>query len=261
MIGARGIAFTLAFAVTHTAAASACIEFDTANANGHSYYVVTAPSECVQLHWKDEHDEIFGNASSLRAHYVDEGKKLTFAMNAGIFTPKFAPGGLHIENGNVLRKLNTNDGAGNFHLMPNGVFYIGDSGAQVCTTQHYIGRKPKPRIATQSGPMLLIDGEVHPKFNVDSPNIRIRNGVGIAGDGRVVFALAQDPVNLYTFAVFFRDQLDCKNALYLDGALSFMYAPDLGETFDGGAYAGILAIADCNTDHQEVNDGQSDDNP
>lgn len=198
--------------------------------------------EVVELHWKNSDGEAYMNVDTLKQACETQGKQILFATNSGMFTPKFAPAGLHVEKGETLRPLNTNEGPGNFHLMPNGVFYIDDDGGRVCTTEQYIADAPTPRLATQSGPMLVIDGAIHPKFNEGSPNLRIRSGVGIDENGRVVFAISESFVNFYDFAIFFRDTLHCSNALFLDGALSFCYAPALNMTFSGGTYGGLIAV-------------------
>ena len=87
--------------------------------------------------------------------------------------------------------------------------------------------KPSPdiRIATQSGPMLVINGKLHPAFDHDGTSRHIRNGVGIAPDGKARFVIGEDPVSLGKFARFFRDRLQCRNALFFDGAVSALWDP------------------------------------
>ena len=93
----------------------------------------------------------------------------------------------------------------------------------------------------QSGPLLVSGGRIHPGLNPRGPSKYVRNGVGVRADGTVVFAMARDPVNLYTFATMFRDALQCPDALYLDGAISQFYiAP--GRPDSAGNFAGILAV-------------------
>ena len=46
----------------------------------------------------------------------------------------------------------------NFHMKPNGVFWIGDGVAGVTETGRYLANPPAARYATQSGPMLIVDG-------------------------------------------------------------------------------------------------------
>jgi uncharacterized protein YigE (DUF2233 family) len=163
-------------------------------------------------------------------------------MNAGIFSTEYAPLGLHIEDGHRLRPLNTDKGWGNFFLKPNGVFFIINKKAVIVDTATFSKLKVKPDIATQSGPLLVSDGKLHPRFLPDSLSLYIRNGVGVTQDNQVVLAMSLLPINLYAFATLFRDTLKCPNALYLDGSISQIYAPSLGQEFLGGDFAGIIAL-------------------
>ena len=43
-----------------------------------------------------------------------------------------------------------------------------------------------------------------------------------------IFAISDEPVTFYAFARLFRDGLGCANALFLDGSVSSLYAPELG---------------------------------
>ena len=150
-------------------------------------------------------------------------------MNAGMFQEDFSPLGLFIEGGRTRHGANTHDGAGNFHLKPNGVFFFGQMGAGVMETQRFLDAHLRPDFATQSGPMLVIDGAIHPKLQPDGTSQKIRNGVGVRGS-TIVFAISRDPVTFYRFASLFRDTLGCPDALFLDGTISSLYAPALGRT-------------------------------
>lgn len=162
-----------------------------------------------------------------------EGKALGFAMNAGMYHRDLAPVGLYVEEGREISRVVTRDGPGNFGLLPNGVFCIGD-GFRVIESRTYKKARPDCRFATQSGPMLVIGGQLHPRFLPDSDSYYIRNGVGVSADGsRAVFAISNDEVNFHAFARFFRDALGLKDALYFDGNISRLYAPAL-DRHDGG---------------------------
>jgi uncharacterized protein YigE (DUF2233 family) len=146
-------------------------------------------------------------------------------MNAGMFGEDGRPIGLLVENGKQVHAINLRKGGGNFHLLPNGVFLVRASGkAEVLRSTDYKS-SPDVRFATQSGPMLVIDGKLHPKFDADGESQNFRNGVGIAPDGTPVFAISQDPVSFGRFARFFRDQVKAQNALYFDGAVSSLWDP------------------------------------
>lgn len=162
-----------------------------------------------------------------------EGKTLGFAMNAGMYHRDLAPVGLYVENGVEVSRLVTRDGPGNFGLLPNGVFCIAD-GFRVIESRTYKRTKPDCRFATQSGPMLVIKGKLHPKILPGSDSLYVRNGVGVSEDGtRAVFAISNDAVNFDAFARLFRDELGLPDALYFDGNISRLYAPGLNR-HDGG---------------------------
>ena len=152
---------------------------------------------------------------------------LSFAVNGGMYEDDLGPVGLFTEFGITRKRENTRDGYGNFHLKPNGVFAIGKGRAVVRETGAYIASGFPADYATQSGPMLVIDGKIHPRFQEDSDSRKIRNGVGVDDSGRVHFVLSERPINFYGFARYFRDELGCKNALFLDGQISSLYAPSL----------------------------------
>lgn len=150
---------------------------------------------------------------------------VSFAMNAGMFDEQGRPIGLAIVEGREVRAINRREGGGNFHLMPNGVFQVrSDGAAEIVPTSQW---KPSPdiRVATQSGPMLVIDGKLHPKFDRDGSSRHVRNGVGIAPDGRALFAISEEAVSLGKFARLFRDRLKARNALFFDGAVSGLWDP------------------------------------
>jgi len=214
----------------------------TANERFVSY--TTTPA-AVTLYWKDASGQPLRSLQNLKQHVEKNKRKLVFGMNAGMYQTDYSPLGLYIEQGKTRHKLNTRlaPNGGNFYMMPNGVFYTTtDNKAVVCTTQDF---KPGAKIkyATQSGPMLLIDGAIHPTFQKGSSNLNIRNGVGILPDGRVVFAVSKNLVNFYDFAQFFAD-LGCKNALYLDGFVSRAYVPDQNWTQLDGDFGVMIGVTE-----------------
>ena len=148
-------------------------------------------------------------------------------MNAGMYDEEGRPIGLAIVEGRQKRAINRRKGGGNFHLMPNGVFQVHNDGrAEVLTSDRWQAF-PDIRLASQSGPMLVIDGRLHPAFDHDGTSRHIRNGVGVAG-GKALFVISQDPVSLGKFARFFRDGLKMPNALFFDGAVSALWDPANG---------------------------------
>ena len=209
----------------------------------------------LRLFWKNKHSGLaYSSFDALKSDLEAEHINLLFATNAGIFSRDFTPGGLHIENGVQLSPLNFNEGAGNFHMMPNGVFLIAESGPRVIETTEYANSGLKPILATQSGPMLVIHGKIHPTFNEGSSNKYIRSGVGVTEAGELFFAISKKPVNFHDFARLFKEQLNCPDALYLDGAISRFYAPQLGLTDGTGQFVGILgAVQETGAGAQAAN--------
>ena len=185
----------------------------------------------------------YGGVPAFAAAAQGAASPLKLAMNAGMYHADMRPVGLLVEEGRELSPLETVDGAGNFYLKPNGIFFIGeDGGAGVMETAAFAAAKLTVRYATQSGPMLVIGGQIHPKFLPDGTSRYTRNGVGVTPDGTVVFAISRDPLSLGSFARFFRDAVDCPDALFFDGAVSSLWAGG-GTIIDSGHPAGpIVAV-------------------
>ena len=153
------------------------------------------------------------------------GESLSFAMNAGMYHPDRLPVGLYIENGTEHHPIVTTEGPGNFGLLPNGVFCMADT-LSVIESRTFADAPPACTNATQSGPMLVIEGELHPRFLPDSDSLNIRNGVGVSADGQTAwFAISNEPVTFHHFARLFRDELGTPDALYLDGSISRLVIP------------------------------------
>ena len=181
----------------------------------------------IRLFWKGADNRPYGSLAALAGALRTKGQQLTFAMNAGMFKEDQSPVGLYVEKNRKLHDADTRGGVTNFHMKPNGVFWIGDGVAGVTETSRYLANPPPARYATQSGPMLIVDGKIHPKIQPNGASEKIRNGVGLADSGAVVFAIAEEPVTFGAFARLFRDGLGCQNALFLDGSVSSLYAPEL----------------------------------
>ena len=199
--------------------------------------------ESLQLFWKRADGTAYQNFHGLRDDLKSQGQELVLATNAGIYAEDRTPLGLHVEKSVELRALNLHKGSqSNFALKPNGVFFVDESGARILTTEDYDAKKPAPMLATQSGPLLVIDGALHPKFKAESLSLNLRNGIGVISPKEVVIVISNWPVNLHTFASFFSEVLECRDALYLDGSLSGLYAPPIKRDGAGLEYVGILAV-------------------
>ncbi len=176
----------------------------------------------------------FGHFAAINRALAPNGEQLGFAMNAGMYHDDRAPVGHYVEDGDEQMRVITSPGPGNFGLLPNGVFCIREGRADVFETLRFVDEAPACQYATQSGPMLLIDGDLHPRFLPDSTSRYIRNGVGTSADGkRAVFAISGIPVTFHQFGRLFQDGIDVPNALYFDGKVSRLYAPELDRSDAG----------------------------
>ncbi len=170
------------------------------------------------------------------------GQRLLFAMNAGMFREDYTPVGLLVLDGQQVHRLNLATGYGNFYLKPNGVFVLGASGAKIVETTEYRALTEPSTFATQSGPLLVHQGQVNSSLNPQGSSRLIRNGVGIVSANEVVFAISDDPVSFYEFASLFRDKLRCAEALYFDGNVSSLFAPALGRNDQHVPVGPIVAV-------------------
>lgn len=204
-------------------------------------YTVDPKTASLKMYWKNDSSKPLKSILNLKNFLSKKKQKLVFAMNGGMYMEDNSPLGLYIENGKTLKAINTRTASGNFYMKPNGVFYLTENKkAVVCKTEDFKADS-KIKYATQSGPMLLIDEKIHNAFTNGSANLNIRNGVGILPNGNVVFVMSKVPVNFYDFAQYFKD-LDCKNALYLDGSVSRTYFPEKNWEQTDGNFGVIIGV-------------------
>ena len=232
------LSVTLALLLPQMAQAVSCRDL---TFEGDSYTACDiATTEDVRL-FQSGPDGAYGSFAAVDQALSAQGLQLLAAMNGGMYHRDLAPVGLYVEQGREAAPLITRDGPGNFGLLPNGVFCVGN-GFSVVESRAFEAAKATCSYATQSGPMLVIDGALHPKFLANSDSLYIRNGVGVATDGHAVMVISNDAVNFHSFARLFRDVLGTPNALYLDGNISRLYAPQL-DRHDGGFPMGpILGV-------------------
>lgn len=167
---------------------------------------------------------------------------IAFAVNAGMFDDEGDPIGYFVEGGERKKELNTADGEGNFHMKPNGVFFGTGDSWEIRTAEDFLRNVgDRPAFGTQSGPMLVINGRLHPEITPDGPSRTIRNAVGIDERGRAHFVISTAPISFGKLARFYRDELKVRNALYLDGSVSQLWNPAT-ERLDGGAPIGPILV-------------------
>ena len=189
-------------------------------------HIVDLQETQLDFYWKNDSGTAYTNFRNLDSALQTKDTELLFAMNGGMFNKELKPQGLYIENGDTLAELDTIENAyGNFYLQPNGIFYLRDDNKGVVVERTSFDWTSEIKYATQSGPMLVIDGDLHPKFMKGSKNLNVRNGVGVLPDGKLLFAMSKEEINLYDFASYFLEN-GCKNALYLDGSISKTYLPE-----------------------------------
>ncbi len=187
------------------------------------------------LHWTGTDGQPYRAFSALAAAEAAEGRDLRFALNAGMYDTDFRPMGLYAESGEEKTRLNTKSVSGdkgpvpNFYKSPNGVFYVDPEGkAAVVTTDTFAAAKPETRIATQSGPLLVMDGALNPILIPGSSDRNRRSAIGVCGNGMVRLAISDTRVNFYDLAQLFREHLACPDVLYLDGGRGTgIYLPEM----------------------------------
>ncbi len=193
---------------------------------GATYVVLRVDLKAARIRtlWKNSAGVPYG---SLDQAHRQLGGDLLAVTNAGIYSENHTPEGLHVEEGVTLSPLNLNGGGGNFYLRPNGVFYVADDGAGIVESGKFNspGGRAGVREATQSGPLLVIDGGINQELKPDSQSLYVRNGIGVKSPDEVYVVISEGEVSLYDFASVFKERLHCRDALYLDGCVSQTYLP------------------------------------
>ncbi|KQW63620.1 phosphodiester glycosidase family protein [Variovorax sp. Root411] len=209
---------------------------------GFTVVKVDLRTERLELFLRDDAGVPFKRFDRLDAWLKERHRQLDFAVNAGMYHEDFSPVGLLVRDGREEAPLNLAEGVGNFFLKPNGVFFVSHAGPRVVESSEYPALAKGVRLATQSGPLLLRHGVVHPAFIPHSDSRKIRNGVGVIGH-TAIFVISEKPVNFHEFALYFRDVLHCRDALYLDGTVSALHSATLHRSDFVRELGPILGIA------------------
>lgn len=205
----------------------------------------------LRLFWRDAEGKPYRAFRGVADAVTAAGHQLLFAMNAGMYREDFTPMGLYVEDGKALIPANTDAPPSvsgpvpNFYKAPNGIFFLDGTGPHIIPTADFLKRKPKALLATQSGPMLVIANRINPIFIVGSTDRTRRNGVGVCANGMLNFVISDDRVNFHDFARFFRDELKCQNALFLDGGRGtglYNEALNRNDTSWHGGYGPIFGL-------------------
>lgn len=204
-------------------------------------FAVNSDETNIEFFWKNNENKPFKSIKNLKEYVEKSGRRLRFAMNGGMYQEDNKPLGLFIQNQKTVTPLNTNDGAGNFYIKPNGVFYITANGKAFLSLTESFKDDGQIRVATQSGPMLLVEGEINKQFTPNSDNLHVRNGVCVLEDSKIIFSISRKEVNFYDFAKHFKE-IGCRNALYLDGFVSRMYLPEKNLEAADGDFGVIIGI-------------------
>jgi uncharacterized protein YigE (DUF2233 family) len=182
----------------------------------------------------------FGSLSAFAAS-VDP-VTIAFAVNGGMYGDDLKPIGYFVQNGERLAELNRGEGAGNFYMKPNGVFFGSGGAWKVLGSNTFFETVgDRPAFGTQSGPLLLVDGKLHPEVQDNGPSRAIRNAVGVDAGGRAHFVISDAPVSFGQLARFYRDELKVSTALYLDGQVSSLWDP-ASERMDKGRVGPVIVV-------------------
>lgn len=221
--------------------------------NGQWYdgVIVNTDKSHIKMHWLHKNNGVLQPYKSLLNAKNDletKGYKILMLTNGGMYLENNTPQGLFIQEGKIIVPIDLDSNKyGNFYMKPNGIFYVDNTGkCSVTSTNAYnLTSHNNVDFATQSGPMLVINGKIHNRFNHQSKNLYLRSGVGILSENKVVFIISQsNQINFHDFAVVFKDVIGCKNALYLDGAISKMYLKNLRNNDLGGNFGAIISITE-----------------
>ncbi len=216
-----------------------------------THCIATTQAHNIRMVLANADGEPFRSFAAYAAARPANAAPVAFAMNGGMFGGDGDPVGYYVENGERLQALDREEGDGDFYRLPNGVFFgeTSENWSVYNTDRFYNDVSSRPDFGTQSGPMLVLRGELHAGLDPDSASLAIRNGVGIDPAGRAHFVISEEPVSFERFARYFRDVIGTPNALYLDGTVSQLWDP-ARERMDNRAPIGPMIVVEMREDSQ-----------
>jgi uncharacterized protein YigE (DUF2233 family) len=220
---------------------SSCVQKEKGQEQEFIFYQVDPKRQDLRLYWKDDDGKTFRSIHNLKSWLNIHHQQLVFAMNGGMYKTDHSPVGLFIEDKKIIKAVDTLEGAGNFYLKPNGVFYVTSDNIAGISASEEFKNNGRIKYATQSGPMLVINGHTHPGLEKGSSSLNIRNGVGILPNNNILFAMSKNKISLYDFAEYFKFR-GCNQALYFDGQVSRMYLPEKEWEQTDGDFGVIVGV-------------------
>jgi uncharacterized protein YigE (DUF2233 family) len=212
----------------------------------YSVCTVDPTTDNLRFWHKDDGGLVWGSFDRLADALHSDGQDLIFAMNGAMYHEDREPVGLYIEAGGLRSPIATREGPGNFGMLPNGVLCLSGGSAQIVESREFADLGLTCDYAMQSGPLLVDGGTLHPRLLPSGTSQLIRNGVGLRPDGVLVFAISDAPVRFHRFARLFRDHLGAPDALFIDGNVSRLFAPELSRNdlgFPMGPIVGVIRPA------------------
>lgn len=168
---------------------------------------------------------------------------IAFAMNGGAFSDDLTPKGYLVSSRNRLSELDRGDGDGNFYMKPNGVFFGTGGRWRILTTGRFFSTvRDRPAFGTQSGPMLVVGGDLGGAISENGNSRAIRNGVGVDVDGKAHFVISGAPISYGQLARYLRDEVGATDALFLDANSSALWDPASGR-MDAGRTGPIIVVS------------------
>jgi uncharacterized protein YigE (DUF2233 family) len=198
---------------------SSCVQKEKGQEQEFIFYQVDPKKQDLKLYWKDDEGKTFKSIHNLKSWLNIQHQQLIFDMNGEMYKADLSPVGLFIEDKKIKTTVDTLEGGGNFYLKPNGVFYVTSDNIAGISASEKFKNNGRIKYATQSGPMLVTNGQTQPGVEKGSSSLNIRNGIGILPNNKILFAMSKNKIRLYDFAEYFKCR-GCYHALYFDGQVS-----------------------------------------